>query len=160
MLDEPQIVQTDAQLTAIIRVTVPRGEIRNVMGPGIAELMGAVTAQGIVPAGPVFSHHLKMDPAIFDLEIGVPVPATAMISPAGRVRAGQLPATTVARTVYHLDRGGWTYVSPGSLGVLRCGPRVKPGPGHLAHRTQPSAGSVRARRSAMLDLGHVGLRPV
>ncbi|MGI9090909.1 MAG: GyrI-like domain-containing protein [Gemmatimonadaceae bacterium] len=101
MLDEPQIVQTDAQLTAIIRVTVPRGEIRNVMGPGIAELMGAVTAQGIVPAGPVFSHHLKMDPAIFDLEIGVPVPATAMISPAGRVRAGQLPATAVARTVYH-----------------------------------------------------------
>ena len=50
MLDKPQIVQTDAHLTAIIRLTIPREEIRNVMGPGIAELMAAV--QGIAPAGP------------------------------------------------------------------------------------------------------------
>jgi effector-binding domain-containing protein len=39
-----------------------------------------------------------MDPKIFDFEIGVPVaqPVTA----AGRVQPGELPATTVARTVY------------------------------------------------------------
>jgi hypothetical protein len=59
MLDKPQIVQIDAQLTAIIRLTIPREEIRNVMGPGIAELMAALAAQGVAPAGPVFSHHLK-----------------------------------------------------------------------------------------------------
>jgi effector-binding domain-containing protein len=99
MLDKPRIVQTDAQLTAIIHLTVPREEIRNVMGPGIAELMATVAAQGIAPAGPVFSHHLRMDPDIFDFEIGVPV--TATVAAAGRVKAGQLPAATVARTVYH-----------------------------------------------------------
>lgn len=99
MLDKPQIVRTDAQLTAIIRLTIPRVEIRNVMGPGIAELMAAVAAQGIAPGGPVFSHHLRMDPDTFDFEIGVPV--TAAVSPAGRVTASQLPAATVARTVYH-----------------------------------------------------------
>jgi effector-binding domain-containing protein len=40
-----------------------------------------------------------MDPDTFDFEIGVPV--TGPVSPAGRVKPGQLPATTVARTVYH-----------------------------------------------------------
>jgi effector-binding domain-containing protein len=99
MLDQPEIVRTDAQLTAVIRLTIPRAEIRNVMGPGIAELMAAVAAQGMAPAGPVFSHHLRMDPATFDFEIGVPV--TAPVSATGRVKAGRLPAATVARTVYH-----------------------------------------------------------
>jgi effector-binding domain-containing protein len=40
-----------------------------------------------------------MDPEVFDLEIGVPV--TAPVTSVGRVQPGQLPATTVARTVYH-----------------------------------------------------------
>jgi effector-binding domain-containing protein len=69
------------------------------MGPGIAELMAAVAAQGIAPAGPWFTHHLRMDPATFDFEIGVPV--TAQVAASGRVKPGHLPATTVARTVYH-----------------------------------------------------------
>jgi effector-binding domain-containing protein len=99
MLDKPQIVQTAAQPTAIIRFTIPREEIRSVMGPGRGELMAAVAAQGITPAGPWFSHHLRMDPHIFDFEIGVPV--TAPISAAGRVKPEQLPAATVARAVYH-----------------------------------------------------------
>ena len=99
MIDTPQITQTAAQLTAIIHVTIPKEEIRNVMGPGITELMAAVAAQGIGPAGPWFSHHLKMVPDIFDFEIGVPV--TAPVTPVGRVTAGALPATKVARTVYH-----------------------------------------------------------
>ncbi len=99
MLDKPQIIQTDARLTAVIRLTVSREEIRNVMGPAIAEVMAAVAAQGMSPAGPVFSHHLRMDPKTFDFEVGVPV--NAPISAAGRVKASQLPAATVARTVYH-----------------------------------------------------------
>lgn len=99
MIDPPQITQTAAQLAAVIHFTIPREEIRDVMGPGIGELMAAVAAQGIAPAGPVFSHHLRMDPAIFDFEIGLPV--TAPVSATGRVKAGQLPAATVARTVYH-----------------------------------------------------------
>ncbi|HVW84980.1 MAG TPA: GyrI-like domain-containing protein [Bryobacteraceae bacterium] len=98
MIDTPQITQSTSRLTATIRLTIPREEIQNVMGPGIGELMTAVAAQGIALAGPVFSHHFRMDPKIFDFEIGVPVaqPVTA----AGRVQPGELPATTVARTVY------------------------------------------------------------
>jgi effector-binding domain-containing protein len=99
MIDTPQITQSATQITAVIRLTIQREEIRNVMGPGIHELIAAVAAQGIAPAGPVFSHHLRMNPRIFDFEIGVAV--TKPVSPAGRVQPGQLPATTVARTVYH-----------------------------------------------------------
>ena len=99
MLDTPEIVQTAAQPIAIIHITVARSEIRNVMGPGRSELMAAVAAQGIAPAGPWFTHHLRMDPDIFDFEIGVPV--AAPVAAIGRVKPGQSPAMTVARTVFH-----------------------------------------------------------
>jgi uncharacterized protein (DUF427 family) len=73
MLDKPRIVQTAVQPAAVIRLTIPRAEIRNVMGPGHRELMAALAAQGIAPAGPWFSHHFRMDPDVFDFEIGIPV---------------------------------------------------------------------------------------
>jgi effector-binding domain-containing protein len=99
MIETPQLTRTVAQPAAVIRLTIPRAEIQTVMGPAIGEVMGAVAAQGIRPTGPVFSHHLRMDPATFDFEVGVPVerPVTA----SGRVVAGELPGARVARTVYH-----------------------------------------------------------
>jgi effector-binding domain-containing protein len=99
MLDKPQIATTAVRPAAVIRLTIPRADIQKVMGPGYGELMAAVTAQGVAPAGPWFAHHLRMDPEVFDFEIGVPV--TAPIRAAGRVQPGQLPAATVAKTVYH-----------------------------------------------------------
>ncbi len=101
MIDTPKIVQTTAQHTAVIHLTVPRDEMRTVMGPGISEVMATVKAQGIGPAGPWFTHHLKMNPATFDFEICVPV--TAPVKPVGRVKAGEWPAMRVARTVLHGD---------------------------------------------------------
>jgi effector-binding domain-containing protein len=99
MIDTPRILTTAAELTAIVHITIPRSEIRTVVGPGIGEVMAALKAQGIAPAGPMFSHHLKMQPDIFDFELGVPV--TQAVVPTGRVKPGRLPATTVARTIYH-----------------------------------------------------------
>ena len=98
MLDTPQILQIARQLTAVIHLTVPREEIRRVMGPGLTELRNALAAQGVTPTGAWFTHHLRMDPAVFDFEIGLPVPV--VVAAAGRVKAGYLPAATVARTVY------------------------------------------------------------
>lgn len=69
------------------------------MGPSIGELMGVIAAQGLQPAGPIYSHHLAMDPATFDFEVGVPV--SSPVAPTGRVKPGQLPAARIARTVYH-----------------------------------------------------------
>jgi len=102
MLDTPQIVETPTLQTAIIRFTIPRDQIREVMGPGMQELIATVTAQGIKPAGRIYSHHFKMDPDTFDFEIGIPVPTP--VAPSGRVQPGLLAGRKVLRTVY---RGGY-----------------------------------------------------
>ncbi|HSI58240.1 MAG TPA: GyrI-like domain-containing protein [Ideonella sp.] len=99
MIDTPHIAQTTRQATAVIHLTIPREQIQQVMGPGIGELMSTLAAQGLAPTGPVLCHHLKMDPATFDFEICVPV--ASPVTPAGRVKAGELRAARVARTVYH-----------------------------------------------------------
>lgn len=98
MLESPHIAQSAEQLTAVIHITVPREEIRNVMHPGIAELMSAIAAQGVSPAGPWFTYHLRVDPKIFDFEISVPV--NVPITASGRVKPSRLPAMKVARATY------------------------------------------------------------
>jgi effector-binding domain-containing protein len=99
MLDTPHITKTSLQLCAAIHLTVRQTEIRQVMGPGLNEVHAAIAAQGISSTGPWFTHHFRIDQEVFDFEICVPtaVPVVA----AGRVKPSQLPATTVARTVYH-----------------------------------------------------------
>jgi effector-binding domain-containing protein len=107
MLDKPTIVQSKAQKAAVIHLTIPRNKIQEVMGPSYNELMSTLKEQGIEPTGPWFSHHFRMDPAVFDFEIGIPVAKD--VAPAGRVKAGTLPAARVARTTYH---GGYEGLGP------------------------------------------------
>ena len=94
----PEILQTEAEAAAVIRLTVPRSEIRKVFGPAVGELMAALTEQGVKPSSPVFAHHLKMSADTFDFELGVKV--AAPVKATGRVKPGELPATKVARTIY------------------------------------------------------------
>jgi effector-binding domain-containing protein len=107
VIDTPQIVQTSAVQAAVIRFTIPKDQIQQVMGPGFGELFSTLQAQGIAPAGPAFSHHFRMDPAVWDFELGVPV--ASPVTPTGRVKAGTLPAARVARTIYH---GGYEGLGP------------------------------------------------
>ncbi len=99
MIDTPTILQTEKQLTAAIRLTIPRNEMQHVMGPGIGELMAAVAAQGKTPVGPWCTRHFRMTPEQFDFEICVPI--SDPIVPTGRVVNSFLPASKVARTIYH-----------------------------------------------------------
>jgi uncharacterized protein YndB with AHSA1/START domain/effector-binding domain-containing protein len=97
--DGPRIVEMTARPIAVLRFTIPRREIQSVMGTGRRELKEALAAQGVTPAGPWFSHHLRMAPDIFDFEIGWPV--AAPIAAAGRVLPAQWTAGIAAQTVYH-----------------------------------------------------------
>lgn len=110
MIDVPKIVDTGVQKTAVIRLRIPRAEIRAVMGPGLKELREVLEKQGVRATGPWFTHHFRMDPGVFDFEIGVPVEGA--FEEAGRVKRGELPAATAARTVYH---GGYEGL-PGAWG--------------------------------------------
>jgi effector-binding domain-containing protein len=104
MLDKPHITQTTTRLTAVIHLTIPKDEIRNVMEPGLGELMATIAAQGIKPTGPWFDHHFTIAPDHWDFEIGVPV--SAPVVPAGRVKPSQWPGMKVAKTVLHGDYEG------------------------------------------------------
>jgi effector-binding domain-containing protein len=104
MIDTPKITQIPAQLTAFVHLTVSREEVRKVMGPGLSEVKAAIAAQGVAATGPWFTHHLRIDPGVFDFEICVPV--IAPIDPSGRVEPGQWPVTTVARTIFRGDYEG------------------------------------------------------
>jgi effector-binding domain-containing protein len=61
--------------------------------------MATIAAQGVMPTGPWFTHHLAMVPDTWDFEISVPV--SAPIVAAGRVEPGRWPAMKAARAVYH-----------------------------------------------------------
>jgi len=98
VIESPKIVETAAQQIAFIPLSVPRNEIQVVMGPGIREVIAAVTAQGIAIVGPWFTWHVRRPSDSFDFKICLPV--ATPVSPVGRVQAGELPAATVARTVY------------------------------------------------------------
>jgi effector-binding domain-containing protein len=98
MIDRPEIVELKEQHTAVIHLIVPRTEIQKVMGPGLTEVKAVVAAQKIIETGPWFTHHLKMDPKVFDFEICVPVKSP--VSANGRVKPGRLTARKAARTVY------------------------------------------------------------
>jgi len=98
MLDKPKIVQTIAQLTAVIPLKIAKDPIRVMMGPGIQELMSTVAAQGIKPTGAWMSRHFKIDESGWDFEITIPV-ATA-VKPQGRVTPSELSPRKVARAIY------------------------------------------------------------
>ncbi len=109
MIDMPEIVDTPAQKTAMIRLNVPSREIRTHMSAGLAELRQTLADQGIEAGGPWFTHHFKVPDDTFDFEICLPVART--IAPQGRVQPGEIRAARVARTVYNgnYDRlgAGW-----------------------------------------------------
>jgi effector-binding domain-containing protein len=108
MIDTPEIVETKPLLIAVIHLQIPKDTIQKEMGPGITELRAAVAAQGIAAPGPWFTHHFKMDPNVWDFEIGVPV--TKPVTPTGRVKGGELAARRVARSNY---RGGYEGLGAG-----------------------------------------------
>ena len=102
MLDTPQLMDASEQLTAVVHLCVPRGEIENAIDAAIAEVMTTMIAQGAEPAGPCFSYHPRLPTDSFDFEVGFPL--NRAIAPAGRVKISALPAARIARTVY---RGGY-----------------------------------------------------
>ena len=98
MISTPQIVQTSMQEAAVIRMTIARSEMMKLFGPAVAELMAELQAQGVEPIGSVFAHHFRITQTTFDFELGVKVSAPVRAN--GRVKRGELPAASVARTIY------------------------------------------------------------
>ena len=102
MLDT-QIAQTTNQLTAVIRLTIPRRD-PNVMGPGLAELPPWPLRLG---PGRAMVHTPEDGPAIFDFEICVPVAApVALRAKAGHFARYDSGAHGLSRAIRGLG-GAW-----------------------------------------------------
>ena len=81
-----------------IRVTAKMSELGGMMGPLYGEVMGHIQRNGQEPAGMPLAVYYGMDGDEVDVECGIPV-APSMAGE-GRIKAGELPAGTVA-TVTH-----------------------------------------------------------
>jgi uncharacterized protein YndB with AHSA1/START domain/effector-binding domain-containing protein len=94
----PDIITTTPQLTATLRLNIPRNEMMKRFGPALQEVLAALRAQGIAPTGSAFAHHFKMTPGVFDFELGFVTPTP--IQPAGQVHPGHWPAQRCAHATY------------------------------------------------------------
>ena len=98
MIDPPVVLRTTARITAVIHINCPRDKMREEFPRGIAELMGVLAKQSIEPMGAVFAHHFDIVPGFWNFELGVPV--NKVVTPEGRVAAGNWPETKAAVTTY------------------------------------------------------------
>ncbi len=141
MIDEPYVLTTQPRRAAVIHVTVEHAKIREVMGPGLAELQAALADQDIKPTGHWYTHHFSLTPETFDFEIGMPLDDA--VFPTGRVRGGVFMGGKVARTIFRGDypglAGAWSeldaWISSHGLKPARdlwevylVGPEADPGP--------------------------------
>ena len=99
MIETPAIARSEQAAAAVIHLTCPRSEIQTQVPPAIREIQSAFAAAGVAPAGPLFLHHLTLSRSQFDVEVGFPI--SAPFTASGRIKAGELPAARVARTIYH-----------------------------------------------------------
>ncbi len=81
-----------------IRTSTTTDKIGEVMGPLFGEVYAFIQQSGRQPAGMPFALYHSMDDNTVELECGMPV--ASPVEGAGRVKAGELPAGTVA-TVTH-----------------------------------------------------------
>lgn len=104
MISTPEIVESPAQNIAFIHVVAPRQEVILAMNQGLEELGRVLREQKIKPVGAWFTHHLRRPSETFDYRLCFPVDEE--VKSEGRVEAGVLEASTVARTVYLGDYSG------------------------------------------------------
>ena len=98
MLSTPEIIDTPAVRTAVIRLAIPRSEIMPAMRAAIEELHRTLAGQSVAISGPMFSHHFRILPAEFDFEVGFPV--AAEVRPQGRVLPVEMQAKKAVRATY------------------------------------------------------------
>ena len=99
MKPEFQTKQLEAQPILGIRTKTTVDNFAQLMGPLFGEIFGYIQSQGQAPAGMPLAIYYSMDGKDVDMECAIPV--ASPIAGKGRIKAGELPAGTMA-TVTHL----------------------------------------------------------
>lgn len=90
------IEQAEPRPAAVVRGHVEHDGIGAFIGASIREVMHAIGAQHVQPAGEPFAQYRLADDGTFDIAVGFPV--TSPVSASDGVVPMSLPAGTVART--------------------------------------------------------------
>jgi effector-binding domain-containing protein len=101
-----QLVELEPQHAAVVRGHVKVEELPAFLGGAFGEVIAALSAQGLAPAGPPFGRYRPTDHG-FDAEVGFP--ATGPVTPRGRVVDVALPGGTAAQV---LHRGDYAAIAP------------------------------------------------
>ena len=97
MTYEIELVELTEQPAAVVRGKVPHDGLPDFLGGAFGDVLGALGAQGLEPAGPPFGCYVPTADG-FDVEAGFP--ASAPVQPAGRVAASTLPGGTAVQVLY------------------------------------------------------------
>ena len=131
----------EPQAAAVIRAEVPMAELTSVFDRGFREVMQAIEAQGVAPAGPPFGFYPRMPGETVAVVVGFPVagPVTAdgdvepFELPGGRVVTGTHvgPYDTLSATYEELM--AWTQAEGLTLGegmweIYTSDPSAEPDP--------------------------------
>ena len=97
-MSEFSLVERPAQPTAVLRATIPVGEIPKFLGHAYEAVIQAITAQGLTPVGEPFAYYLGTPTTTVELEAGFPIAAPC--ARMGEVTPSELPGGTVAVSVH------------------------------------------------------------
>ena len=109
----PDVTEIASRGVAAIHIVTPPAKMRDVMSPARAELLAAVQAHGLRPAGPWFEHYHRATADTFDFDVCVPV--TTPVVSIGRVEPRAISKERVVRTTY---TGGYEGL-PGAWAAFR-----------------------------------------
>jgi effector-binding domain-containing protein len=98
-------IEMETQPTAVVRGTVAADSIADFLGGVYGEVLGVISAQGLVPSGPPFGRYVSTTDG-FEIEAGFP--ASAAVDPTGRVVASELAG---GPTLLVLHRGPYDAVA-------------------------------------------------
>ena len=87
-----------AQPFLFVRLRAARNEIANAIAQGLGKAFPYVMQAALPIAGPPTARYLTSGPGLFDMQVGVPIAATA--AGQGDVQAGELPAGPTAVGVH------------------------------------------------------------
>lgn len=104
-----EVVELDAESTAVLRAEVPMPEIRSVFDRGFGAVMAAVAEQGLEVTGPPFGYYPRMPGETVAVAVGFPV--AGRLEPSGEVEPMDLPGGRAVRGIHvgSYDSLGQTY---------------------------------------------------
>lgn len=97
-MNDCEIIERPAQPTAVLRATMPAGELPTFFDRAFGRIFADLAARQVVITGAPFAYFPRRPGDTVDVEAGVPV--AQPIEDAGEVVAGELPGGRVAHTMH------------------------------------------------------------